>query len=305
MAALQTPKFVYMNGGLTAWEDARLHIGCESVTRGLSIFEGIKGYWQPDGSFALLMLRLHFARLKRSAMLLHIPFEHDFDEFSAAIFELMTALVEPSRDMWIRTTLYVVEGHWGENTRSDLVLTAYHQDKALPEPVSLGISTWRQPGDDSLPARIKASANYQNSRMARIEAREQGLDDMVMLNQAGRVAEASTAALMMVRDGVISTPPASESTLESLTADFCEQLAIDRGYRFERRPIDRTELLIADELAIGGTLNEITPVKAIGRRELATDTGMLATLRSDYFASVRGGKPHPFAELTTLPKVSA
>src|SRR5262249_53363868 len=132
MASLQRPKFVYMNGKLQPWEDAKLHVGCEALTRGLNVYEGVKGYWQKDGGFAFVQLRRHYNRLRRSALLLHIPCDWRYEDYVGVIGQLVTQLVEPDRDMWARTTLYVVEGHWGEGTVADLVITAYHQEKQPP-----------------------------------------------------------------------------------------------------------------------------------------------------------------------------
>lgn len=150
-----------MRGALRSWEEATLHVGCEAVNRGLNVFEGLKGYWQPDGSFAVVMLEQHFKRLQHSARVLHIPFNTSLSEYAAAIDLLATALLERERDMWFRTTLFVTEGNWGEGTAADLVITAYHQDKTVPAPIDLGISTWQRSSDISLPARVKTSSNYQ------------------------------------------------------------------------------------------------------------------------------------------------
>jgi branched-subunit amino acid aminotransferase/4-amino-4-deoxychorismate lyase len=128
LAILSRPKYVFMGGKLRRWEEAMLHIGCEAVTRGLNVFEGVRGFWQSDGRFGIVMLRRHYERLRRSARLLHIPFHMTFEAYTEGIHELVGALVEPTRDMWARTTLYVTEGHWGEDTVADLVMTAYHME---------------------------------------------------------------------------------------------------------------------------------------------------------------------------------
>jgi branched-chain amino acid aminotransferase len=297
---LQKPKFVYMGGKLRSWDEAMLHVGCEAVTRGLNVFEGIKGYWQPDGRFGIVRLRQHYERLSRSARLLHIPFDQTYEEYMRAVCELMGALLEPDRDMWARTTLYVTEGHWGEDTVADLVVTAYHQNKQIPQSINLGVSTWQRSADVSLPARIKTSTNYQVGRLARIEGRMQGCQDMILINQWGRVAEATGSCVLMVRDGVIYTPPATEGALESITVDIVEALAQSMGIRFDRRPIDRTELLVADELAICGTLAEVTLVKSIGGLEILKEASILGALQNRYFQTVRGTDPHPFVELSSF-----
>jgi branched-chain amino acid aminotransferase len=302
LAILSRPKYVFMGGKLRRWEEAMLHIGCEAVTRGLNVFEGVRGFWQSDGRFGIVMLRRHYERLRRSARLLHIPFHMTFEAYTEGIHELVGALVEPTRDMWARTTLYVTEGHWGEDTVADLVMTAYHMETKDPQSVDLGISTWRRSADVSLPPRIKAGTNYQVARLAKIEGRRQGCQDMILLNQWGRVAEATTACVLMVREGVVYTPPATEGCLESITVDVIEALAHSMNINFIRRPIDYTELLVADEIALCGTLAGVALVRSIGGVPLPTASTVLKILQSSYGEAVRGLKRNPFIEMSYLPK---
>ena len=296
-----------MRGKLQPWESASLHVGCEAAIRGLNVFEGLKGYWQPEGNFAIVQLRRHFDRLRRSARLLQIPFNQTYEEFAKAIDLLVGALVEPGRDMWVRATLFVTEGHWGEDTVADLVLTAYHQDQHLPESINLGVSTWRRSADVALPARVKTGTNYQVARLARIEGRLRGCQDMVLLNPWGRVAEGTASCILIVRDGVVFTPPATEGALESITVDIIEQLAQSLGIKFERRPIDRTELLVADEIGLCGTLHELPVAKSIEHLTLSESSPILRVLQTRYLDAVRGVVPHSTVELAVLPscKLSA
>ena len=300
MTKLQVPKYVYMNGGLRLWNEATLHIGCEAVTRSVNVFEGLKGYWQPNGPFAIVQLLRHYERLRRSARLLQIPFTTTFEHYQQALERLAEALLEPDHDMWFRTTLYAIEGHWGEDTAADLVITGYHQDMRVPDPIDLGLSTWRRSPDVSLPARIKAGSNYQVARLARMEGRTRGCQDMVLLNNSGRVAEATGSCIVMVRDGAIYTPPATEGALESITLDIVEALAKSMEIPFVRRPIDRTELLVADEIAICGTLAELIIATSIEGFPLAAEAPLLRALQARYFRAVRNIEPHPFVNLTTL-----
>jgi branched-chain amino acid aminotransferase len=300
MVKLQEPKFVFMKGGLRLWADATLHVACEAVTRNVNVFEGLKGYWQSDGNFGIVQLRKHYERLHRSARLLHIPFDTSLDQYRKAMAELAEALIEPDRDMWFRTTLYAVEGHWGEGTVADLVVTAYHQEQKAPEPIDLGVSTWRRSPDDSLPARIKSGTNYQVGRLARIEGRSRGCQDMVLLNHFGRVAETTGSCLVMVRNGTIVTPPASEGALEGITLEVVEMLARSAKIPFERRPIDRTELLIADEIALCGTLAELVPVKSIEGLPLDPNPPILKSLQDRYFRVVRNLERLPGVELSIV-----
>jgi branched-chain amino acid aminotransferase len=301
MKKLQKPEYVYMAGGLRPWDEALLHVDSEAVNRGLNVFEGIKGYWQKDGSFGFVSLRPHYQRLLRSAHLLKIPHDLTYEHFEAAIFMLVDRLVVPEHDMWARPTLFVVGGHWHHENVSDLVIKAFNHPKAPPEPIALGISTWQRSTDNALPARIKTSANYQVARLARIEGEAHGCDEMILLNQWGRVAEATGSALLMVRDGTVYTPPPSEGVLESITVNIVQALAESMDIPFVRRPIDRTELHIADELAICGTLAEIVGVRALEGEPMAEQSPVFDALRRRFFEAVRGIAPHPAVEMTFLP----
>lgn len=298
---LQKPEWIYFGGKIRPWDEGVLHISTEAVYRGLNVFEGLKGYWQEDGSnFGIVAMPRHFARLQRSGRLLHIPCPVSYDDFEEACHKLIRCLYQPDRDMWIRATLYVVEGHWGEGTAADLVLTAYHQDKKLPAPIKIGVSTWQRASDVTVPPRIKTSTNYQVARLARIEGRGRGYSEMILLNQWGRVAEATGACVLMVRNGRVVTTPASEGRLESITvaivADICRSLGID----YIERPMDRTELYIADELALAGTLAEIVPISCIDDFVLPEERPVLTKVSERFWDAVRGIVPHPSVDISIV-----
>jgi branched-chain amino acid aminotransferase len=205
----------------------------------------------------------------------------------------------------MRTTLFAIDGHWGEGTVSDLIVTAYHQDKQVPSPICIGTSTWQRSSDVSLPARIKTGTNYQVARLARIDGRARGCQEMVLLNQWGRVAEATGSCVLMVREGTIYSPPPTEGALESITLDIVAAMATSMGIKFESRPIDRTEILIADELAVCGTLHEVTLVTSIDGFTLSEKSPGLTAIQRRYLDAVRGVDPHPAVEMTALPLVKA
>lgn len=298
---LQRPEHVFFDGEVRPWEQATLHVSTEAVARGLNVFEGLKGHWQQDGTFAWRTLRRHYERMCRSARLLHIPVDFSYEHFEEACFALTRAELTPEKDLYIRATLFVVAGHYGEETASDLVLTAYRQDKEPPQPISVGTSTWRRSPDVSLPARIKTSTNYQIARLARIEGKSRGHGDMILLNPSGRVAEGTAACLVMVRDGRVFSPPAAEGALESITLDLVAELAGSAGIEMMRQPVDRSELYVAEELGLTGTLAEITPIRSIDAMELPQPAPVLSELESRYRAAVTGAEPHPAVELNAVP----
>ena len=294
---LQTPQWAYYQGAVRPYAEAKLHIAAEAVVRGLNVFEGLKGFWQPDGSFGLLAMEQHWQRLRKSAKLLYIPFEVTLDEWIGATHDLVERLLTPERQMWIRATVYVTEGHWGENTKSDLVLTAFHCDKGPHKPMDTGVSTWQRAADLALPYRIKTSSNYQVARLAKIEGRERGYAEMILLNQHGRLAESVGSAVLVVRDGVILTPPPWEGAIESITVDILEALAADLKIPFKRRPIDRTELIIADEMAFVSTLNDVTTIASLDGTEFS-EPCILNALSRRYFAAADGTDPHPAVKVS-------
>jgi branched-chain amino acid aminotransferase len=297
---LQKPKYIYFGGKISLWEEAVFHISTEAVLRGLNVFEGLKGYWQPDGSFGIVALKRHYHRLQRSAKILHMPFEMSFEEFENAHHELIKLLYEPDRHMWVRATLYGEEGHWGFGSTSNLVLTAYHTPKGVPTATDTGVSTWQRASDLALPCRVKTSTNYQVARLVKIEGRDRGYDEMILLNQWGRVAEGIGSCLLMVRDGKVITPPSWEGALESITVDIIEQFCKSMGIEFERRPIERTELAIADELALVGTLREVTPIKSLDGQQLG-EARIINALAQRYHNAATGVDPHPAVDLSLIP----
>ena len=187
---------------------------------------------------------------------------------------------------------------WYE-TRAELVITAFTQSKEPAPPYRIGVSSWRRPADVSMPARIKSAANYQVARVARIEASRHGYDDAVLLNESGRVAEGTGSCVVCVREGAVVTPPASEGALESLTIDAVELVCNASGIRFERRPLERSELLVADEIALVGTITEISPVSEIDGAEKSVD-GVLALVRRSYFDALRRRTKLPGLSFSTI-----
>lgn len=297
---LQRPENVYFDGAVRPWEDGMFHISTEAVVRGLNVFEGLKGHWQQNGEFAWRTLRRHYERMCRSARLLHIPVDFSYERFEEAVFALTRAELIREKDLYIRATLFVVAGHYGEGTVSDLVLTAYRQETDPPAPITAGVSTWRRSPDVSMPARIKTSTNYQIARLARIEGKSRGYQDMILLNQAGRVAEGIGACLLLVRDGRVFTPPTWEGALESITLDVVTKLAAHAGIEVVRRPIDRSELYIADEIGLTGTLAEITGIREIDEFTLPVETPILSELADRYRDAITGIDPHPAMEMSPL-----
>jgi branched-chain amino acid aminotransferase len=298
---LQRPSHAFMSGELVAWDRATIPVYSEALIRVASVFEGIKGYWNSDGAtFNLLAVRAHYDRLRRSARLLHLPFDTSYHDFVDACAQLTNALLVPARDLWLRPTLLAVEGHWGLDTVTDLAITAYTSSQERPQSIAVGLSSWQRAGDRSQPARIKSSANYQVGRLARIEGRRSGFDEMLLANGSGRVAEATGACVLLVTGSTVVTPPPYEDCLESITVDIIEGLCDDLGIEFQRRPIEFSELFLADEAFLAGTLAELVPIHAIDGVPLPEQRPILELLANAFWDGVRDLRPSPGIELTPL-----
>jgi branched-chain amino acid aminotransferase len=230
-----------------------------------------------------------------------LPFDMTFGAFEQACHSIIRAVLEPGKDLWLRPTVLPVEGNWGVGTVCDLAITAYTQAMKRPDPIDVGVSTWQRPSDAAQPARIKSAANYTVGRTARMEGRRLGFGEMILLNHWGRVAEATGSAVVIVRDGIVVTPPASEGCLESITVDIIERICTQLAIRFQRRPLDRSELAIVDEMCVAGTLSELAPAKRIEFRELPAPGPVLADIADVFWKAVRQQVSIPGVELSPVP----
>jgi branched-chain amino acid aminotransferase len=144
-----------------------------------------------------------------------------------------------------------------------------------------------------MPPRIKAAANYHNSRLAGLEARQNGYDDAILLDRNGKVTEGPGYTLFLVRDGVPMTPSVTSGILEGVTRDTLLALIPEVLSReVVERNIDRTELYVADEAFFCGSGAEITPILSIDRRPVGNGSPgpLTAKIRDSYFALVRGNR---------------
>jgi len=166
--------------------------------------------------------------------------------------------------------------------------------KAVRDGVKSNVSTWRRNSDLASPSRVKAGANYHNSRLAYIEARLSCFQIPILLNQAGKVAEGPGACFMMVRNGTLITPPVTADILESITRDTLITLArAELGLEVIEREVDRTELYVCDEAFFCGSGHEVTPINSVDHYDIGSGTPGAITrrLQQIYFDVVSGAVP--------------
>lgn len=264
--------FVWMDGEVVKWEDARIHVSAETVLRGANIFEGMRAYWNADER-QLYIFRNgdHLRRLRQSAKIMRMSIPYSDDQLTQAFIQLIRAN-RFADNVHFRPVVYFDTGEsnaWDPSEiRTGVFVLAFSRP---PSPASKSgiqscVSSWRRNSDNASPSRIKAAGNYHNSRLAHVDARIKGFGMPIMLNDRGEVAEGPSSCFMMVRDGRVITPPSTADILESITRDTLIELCRDvLGVDVVERDIDRSELYIADEAFFCGSGAEVLPIVGIDR----------------------------------------
>lgn len=295
MADLSTPSHLHFNGAVVPWNDAQVHVWTEVVLRAASVFEGLRGYWHEDEErHYWVKVEEHVDRLHKSASMMRIPCELTVDELLRQLDELVTQLAYTC-DVYARPTLYLESGRYTSDTdaggRYFLPLFESERPAVIEHGARCCVSSWRRTSDDSMPAAVKAAANYANFRWARMEAEAGGYDEAILLNTSGRVAETGGSAIFIVRDGMVSTPALSESILWSITRRAVIGLLAEVGIAVKEGGVQRAELYAADEVFMTGTLNEITPVISVDGIPIGSGTPGPVTrqIQETYFNACRAG----------------
>lgn len=292
--------FVWMDGELVPWERATLHVASECVLRGENVFEGIRAYWS-DAEQELFLFRHadHIARLRQGARIMRMTIPYDDATLERASLDLIRACGYCGA-VHYRPVAYFDIGELTDylptEIRTGMFILAFSKPttKGVRDGVSSNVSTWRRNSDLASPSRVKAGANYHNSRLAYIEARLSGFQIPILLNQAGKVAEGPGACFMMVRNGTVITPPVTADILESITRDTLITLArAELGLEVIEREVDRTELYVCDEAFFCGSGHEVTPINSVDHYDVGAGKPGAITRRLQqlYFDVVSGAVP--------------
>ncbi|MEZ5653107.1 MAG: aminotransferase class IV [Burkholderiaceae bacterium] len=288
------PTLILVNGERIPFAQAGLHPLSLGVAYATTVFEGIRAYRDPGtGGFWFFRLHEHLRRLDYGMKLMRMDRRLDADSLRDELAGLIHANA-PDDDVYIRLLVYV-EAIGLLATTGPVGYTAAamprERSRLVETGMSLGVSSWRRLSDEASPPRIKATANYHNARLAHLQAKADGYDGALMLTTAGKVSETPIACFFMVRDGELITPDTGSGVLESITRDTVLTLHGElAGCPGRERPIDRSELHLADEAFICGTGQEIIPVTSIDR--LPVGDGVIGpvtrALMTRYTEVVRG-----------------
>ena len=293
---MSTPRYLYLNGRLVPDAEAVIHVQSAAVKYGTSVFEGLRAYWN-ERQRELYVFRLgeHIDRLYQSLRMMRMDHTFTRDQIAASILDVLRKN-EYREDVHIRQTAYV-EADAGMDATGPvgLAVGARTRYESVKGGIAACVSSWIRIADGSMPPRIKCSANYQNGRLATLEAKMNGYQGALLMNSRGKLAEAPGACCFVVRRGVPITPPVTADILESVTrATLLELFRKELGREPVERDIDRTELYVADEAFLCGSGWEITPLLSIDRLALGDGKSpgpLTKAIQDCYFAVVRGEKP--------------
>jgi len=294
--ALPEVEFIWMDGALVPWADAKVHVLTHALHYGSGVFEGIRCYETADGP-AVFRLTEHMERFERSARMILMDLGYSVDDTVEAVKDTIRANKLPA--CYIRPIAFRGYGVMGLDPIPAPVQVSiacwpwetYMGEEALVKGVDVGVSSWRQRGINASPPAIKATANYLNSSLARIEANRHGYNEAVMLNEAGKVCEGTGENLFIVRDGVISTPPVSDGILEGITRDSIMIIADNLGYPVIEESLVRTDLYCADEMFMTGSAAEVVPVRSVDGRVIGDAGPVTLELQKTFFRVVHGEEP--------------
>jgi branched-chain amino acid aminotransferase len=285
--------FIWMNGEIVRWQDARVHVLTHALHYGSGVFEGIRAY-ETDRGTAVFRHQDHLQRLQRSAELYYMELPYTLEKLREATHDLIRR--NNLRSCYIRPIAFRGYGEMGLfplNVEVDVAVAvwswgAYLGEEGQREGIRCKVSSWRRMSGDSFIPQSKASGQYLNSILAKVESAKAGYDEAILLDQHGNVSEGSGENIFVVREGQISTPPAAASILEGITSRSVRQIAADLGFQVVERDISRGELYLADEVFLTGTAAEVVPVREIDDHRLGPPGELTQAIQKRFFEAIQG-----------------
>lgn len=304
------PRYLFFRGCNVPYGEARVHILTTAFKYSATVFEGIRAYWSDlHNDLFLFRLDKHLDRLAASAKIARITLPMSQRQISDALITLICRN-ELREDLHVRVLLYVAadDGPLDSTEPVELAIAAvpmgrYPEMHKGKRALDVGISHWHRLSDDSMSPRVKATANYMNSRLALLQVRDSGYDDAILIDASGKVTEGPGYNLFVVRRGEVLTPPVTQGILEGVTREtLCNLFNEVHSITVTERTIDKTELFVADEAFFCGSGKEIKPIRSVDGLVLGDgQPGPITTaIRDTYFAATRGERPDNLDWLTPV-----
>ena len=292
---MEATKFIWMNGDMVPWDEARIHVLSHALHYGTGVFEGIRAY-QTTMGVGIFRLTDHMERLRFSARAYGIALEHSVDQLAKAARELIAA--NEMEDGYLRPVAHLGLGSVGLNPTGAATNVfsaawrwgAYLGEEGVRNGIKARVSSWRRIERSMMVPAAKGTGSYLNSVLAKSEALQSGADEALLLNAQGHVAEGSGENVFIVRGGALFTPPPGDGILNGFTRQTVMTLLRDQGFGVHEVSQTRGDLYGADEVFLTGTAAEVTPVREIDSRPVGEGSpGPITRLAQELFAkAVRG-----------------
>jgi branched-chain amino acid aminotransferase len=305
---LEKSKFIWMDGALVDWDDAKIHVLTHTLHYGLGVFEGIRCYRTKKGDSAIFRLNEHMDRLFGSAKILGMDVPFTQEQLHEAVLTVVRE--NELEECYIRPIIFLGSNKMGLNPAGvDVRVSiaawpwgAYLGDEGLDLGIRVRVSSFTRHHVNVTMTKAKACGYYINSILAKAEAIRDGYDEAILLEPSGLVSEGLGENIFLVKNGKINTPPLSCSNLAGITRDAVAQICKRSGYELTENAVTRDELYIADEIFLTGTAAEITPVREVdgriigaGKKGPVTDT-----IQKTYFEAAKGQIPEFDGWLTRI-----
>lgn len=287
---------IWMDGELVDWKDATIHLLSHSLHYGSGVFEGIRAYETPRGA-AVFRLADHLERLERSGLIYHMPLPYNLEELIEATKMVIRA--NGLKSCYIRPIAFRGYGEMGLHPLAAPVNVAiavwpwgaYLGEEGIEHGVKAKVSSFRRNETNSIPTAAKATGQYLNSILAKMEVTEAGYDEAVLLNMHGHIADGAGENIFVVRKGVVATPPTSSGALEGITRDSIIRIAEDFEIPCREKDLIRTDLYTADEAFFTGTAAEVVPIRSIDDRVIGDPGPITRRIQEKFFEIVKGQDP--------------
>ncbi len=283
---------IWMNGSLVPEPEATLPVNSAAVFYATNVFEGLRAYWNAeDREMYCFRLAEHFARFRESMKMMRFTIPYSDADLHEAVRQVLAGN-ELREDIHMHLVAYVAGAGLDATEPTGVYVNPRRRGRLQEGGLRCCVSSWVRTSDNAIPIRLKSGSNYQNGRLATLQARADGYDAPIFLNSLGHVAEGSGATFFMVRRGQVVTPPLTADILESITRTTLVDDLVPRvlGQDVVEREIARTELYVADEAFFCGSGYEITPIVSIDRFPLGDGRvgPMTRRLSTAYMSLVRG-----------------
>ena len=291
---------IWMNGELIPFEDAKVHVLTHALHYGTGVFEGVRAYETPRGT-AVFRHQDHIERLFHSARMYYMDVPYTREQIREATLDLIARSGLPS--CYIRPVVYRGAGPMGLYPLDCPVEVfiavwewgAYLGDEGKRLGVRGKVSSWRRIGAEAVIPVAKATGQYLNSVLAKIEASKAGYEECILLDARGMVCEGTGENVFVIREGVIATPGHTSSILDGINRRSVIEIATDLGYKVVERDVARAELPLADEVFLSGTAAELTPVREIDDIEIGPP-GPITREIQGVFEDALHGRSERYAE---------